>query len=100
MTKSNFCPFCNIKMYEVVNEDYPKLETYLCYECGFHADTILMEQKSLYEAYQRLYFRFNDILKPKYLPPRNQHPFKTPDDSTEPKFFKYNKKNISCLRKE
>ena len=42
-------------MYYVINEDYPRLETYLCYEYGFHADTILMGQISLYQTYQELF---------------------------------------------
>ena len=42
-------------MYQVINEDYPRLETYLCFECGFHADKILIKQKGLYQAFQRLF---------------------------------------------
>ena len=42
-------------MYEVIDSEYPRLETYLCYECGFHADSILMEQNSLYKLFQRLF---------------------------------------------
>lgn len=62
------CPFCNLRMYQIVNEDYPKLETYFCYECGFHADTILMSQKNLYQNYQQLYMKYQDVLRPKRLP--------------------------------
>lgn len=73
-------------MYEVIDEEYPRLRTYLCYECGFHADTILMEQKSMYLHYQELFAHFKDVLKPKkLLPPKFQHPDKTPEDSTEHK---------------
>jgi hypothetical protein len=57
-------------MYEIVNEDHPNLETYLCYECGFHADTVLMKESGLYQAYQKLYIHAIDILKPKKLPSR------------------------------
>jgi hypothetical protein len=56
-------------MYEVANEEYPRLEAYLCYRCGFHADTTLMENKNLYQAYQRLFMHSNGILVPKKLPP-------------------------------
>jgi hypothetical protein len=72
-------------MYEVLNEDYPNLETYLCYECGFHADTILMQQKALYQQYQWLFSHSNGALIPKkILPTRNQQHFKHGEDSTEP----------------
>lgn len=47
-------------MYQVKNLDYPRLETYLCYECGFHTNTTLMEQRSLYQAYQKLFFNLKD----------------------------------------
>ncbi len=80
-------------MYQVINEDYPRLEAYLCYECGFHADTILMKQKKLYQAYQQLFLHSKRILVPKKVPaPKNkelptesQQRNKTTDDSTEPK---------------
>ena len=71
-------------MYDVINEEYPHLEIYMCYECGFNADTVLMEQKTLYLEYQELFAHFKEVLKPRNLPPtRNQQPEKTPSDSTE-----------------
>jgi hypothetical protein len=57
-------------MYEVVNEDYPRLETYLCYECGFHTDSILMEQKRLYQQYQQLFMYSKGLLLSKNLIPK------------------------------
>jgi hypothetical protein len=67
-------------------EDYANLETYLCYECRFHADTILMQQKCLYQQYQSLFSHSKGVLVPKKVPPtRNQHGLKHEDDSTEPK---------------
>ena len=50
-------------MISVINQDYPRLDTYLCFECGFHADTILMGQRSLYQGYQRLFPKFTEIMK-------------------------------------
>lgn len=86
-------------MYEILNEDYPNLETYLCYECGFHADTILMKQKHLYQQYQWLFSHSRGVLIPKKFPPtRNQHDFKHEDDSTEPKFLKMNSYNHKTIR--
>jgi hypothetical protein len=90
------CPFCDIQMYEIVNEDYPNLETYLCYECGFHADTFLMKERGLYQAYQKLYIHAIDVLKPKKLPSRKlsdesrqRDDNETTDDKyTEPKIIK------------
>lgn len=87
------CPLCNISIYPILNEQYPNLDTYFCYECGFHADTIFMEQKELYQEYQRLYFHTNGslipkkflILKSKILLTDFQQRNKTPDDETEPK---------------
>jgi hypothetical protein len=68
-------------MYEVVNEDYPRLETYLCYNCGFHADTVMMQQRSIYQAYQQLFLHSKGLLVPKRLPPTKlQQPKKTPDE--------------------
>jgi hypothetical protein len=59
-------------MYEVINENYPKLETYQCYECGFHADTILMQQRGLYQSYQSLFMHSKEkgLVKLKLLPKR------------------------------
>lgn len=89
------CPLCNIMMYQVINEQYPNLDTYFCYGCGFHADTILIEQKELYQQYQWLYFHTNGALIPKKLPKlKSKNPptefqqrNKTPDDETEPNFI-------------
>gem|GEM_PF-6144880 len=68
-------------MYEVINESYPALETYLCYRCGFHADTILMEQHELYAAYQELFIHSNGWLVPEKLPPtKMQQPKRTPSE--------------------
>jgi len=55
-------------MYRIVDDDYQRLETYLCYECGFYADTILMSNKSLYQEYQKVFSYSGDILKLKKLP--------------------------------
>jgi hypothetical protein len=76
-------------MYGVINEEYPSLDTYLCYGCGFHADCILMEQKDLYQQYQWLFSHSKGILVPKKVPSptRNQHDYKHEDDSTEPKLI-------------
>jgi hypothetical protein len=63
------CPFCGIQMYRVINEEYPKLDTYLCYECGFHADTVLMKQKKLFQNYQWLFSHFKNVLVPKKIMP-------------------------------
>ncbi len=51
-------------MYPVENEDAPQLSTYLCYQCGFHPNTVLMGDAGLYSAYQAFYFRFKESLKP------------------------------------
>lgn len=48
-------------MYQVVDKDYPRLDTYLCYECGFYADSILIEQKGLYQAFQRLFYNSKNL---------------------------------------
>jgi hypothetical protein len=42
-------------MYEVLDNDYPSLKTFLCYECGFNYDLTLVEQKSLFQQYQKLF---------------------------------------------
>jgi len=71
-------------MYQVENADYPSLDTYLCYECGFSANTTMMEQKSLYQAYQNLFMHSNGWLVPKKLPPtKPEQPEKTTSDRTE-----------------
>lgn len=78
-------------MYQVVDKNYPRLDTYLCYECGFHADTILIEQRGLYQAFQRLFHNSQnqELLKLKNyqlsdekLQGDNKH--KTNDKVTEP----------------
>jgi len=51
-------------MYPVEDADSPTLPTYLCYQCGFHPNTVLMEDKVLYLAYQEFFARFKDTLKP------------------------------------
>jgi hypothetical protein len=77
-------------MYEVINDDYPTLEAYLCYECGFQTNTTLMNEKGLHQVYQNLFMHAKDILKPKRMPrPRHsptesQQRKETTDDSTEP----------------
>jgi hypothetical protein len=79
-------------MYEVVDDDYPNLEAFLCYRCGFQTNIVLMNEKGLYHEYQKLYLHATEILKPKKLPKirKNQTTTefqqrdKTPDDSTEP----------------
>lgn len=84
------CPFCNIRMYNVIDEYYPSLETYLCYDCGFHTNTIIIEQKGLYQAYQKLFIhtkkKFGNLLNLKHfhLPPNFKHPNGTPREETEP----------------
>ena len=75
-------------MYGVINDDYPSLDVYLCYECGFHYDTILKEQKSLYQLYEQLFIHCKEKgmdMSLKNLTPKTKHPFSTPDDETEPK---------------
>lgn len=76
-------------MYEVIDDDYPNLESYLCYECGFQTNTVLMNEKGLYHEYQKLFVHAKVMLKPKKIPrpTRNQHDFKHEDDSTEPNFM-------------
>jgi len=83
-------------MYEVINNDYPRLETYLCFECGFHADTILIRQKRLYQAFQKLFHRTKnkELLKLKNykLPDEllQRHNYDIPDeDDTEPSIERY-----------
>jgi hypothetical protein len=100
MTTKQFCPFCNIKMYIVLDNDYPGLDTFLCYKCGFNYDLILAEQKSLFQQYQKLFIHTKekgiDISLKNYSPTENKQYFpsttefqqrnKTPNDSTEPYF--------------
>jgi hypothetical protein len=70
-------------MYKVIDPEYPKLDVYLCYICGFHADSILIDQKKMYQIYQQLYARNSDLLKPKKLfEPRLRQPKKTTKDNT------------------
>jgi hypothetical protein len=75
-------------MYEVINNDYPKLDTFLCYECGFYYNTILKEQKGLYNQYEQLFIHCKEkgihMSLKNFSPPKNKHPFSTPDDETEP----------------
>jgi hypothetical protein len=51
-------------MYPVEDADAPSVATYLCYRCGFHPNTVLMEDEALYLAYQAFYTRFKGVLKP------------------------------------
>jgi hypothetical protein len=57
-------------MYNVIDEDYPRLESYLCYECGFHTNTVMIQQKGLYQAYQKLFIhtkeKFGNLLDLKH----------------------------------
>jgi hypothetical protein len=46
-----------------------------------------MSQKILYEAYQRIYHRFSDVLKSINITLKNQLPDGTPKDSTKPIFL-------------
>jgi len=64
------CPFCNITMYRVQDIDYPKLPIYQCYECGFTVDDVLLHQKGLFNAWERLFYvaKPKGIIKPKLLP--------------------------------
>lgn len=43
-----------MRLYEVVNDEYPKLDSYLCYAGGFQTNTVLMNEKGLYHEYQKL----------------------------------------------
>lgn len=52
-------------MHPVEDADAPRLSTYLCYGCGFHPNTTLMEDEALYVAYQNFYACFKETLKPK-----------------------------------
>ena len=79
-------------MYKVIDEDYQRLDTYLCYECGFNYDIILASQKGLFQQFQKLFIHAKDkginlSLKKYCSPTENQQRNKTPDDSTEPKFI-------------
>jgi hypothetical protein len=91
-------------MYYVINEDYPRLETYLCYECGFHADSILMGQTSVYQTYQELFIhtkeKFGNILDLKrfHLPTENQQRKSNTDKPTEPNFLNFITKIEPALR--
>jgi hypothetical protein len=75
-------------MFQVINNDYPNLDTYLCYECGFHYDLILAKQKSLFQSYQQLFMYCKDkgidMSMKNFSPPKNKHPFSTPEGETEP----------------
>jgi hypothetical protein len=93
MLNKHFCPFCNIKMYEVVNNNYPSLETFLCYECGFNYNLTLFEQKSLFHQYQKLFIYSKEkgiTTSIRHLVPKNNSPTefqqrnKITDDETEP----------------
>ncbi len=80
-------------MYLVRDNDYPKLDIYLCYDCGFHYDTILKNQTTLYQEYERCFIHFKQkgiIMRlknytPIISPTENQQRKKTPDEGTEPK---------------
>lgn len=54
-------------MRHVKDINYPTLETFLCYSCGYSIDDCLIENVELLEAYERLYHRFQNVLKPKDL---------------------------------
>jgi hypothetical protein len=51
-------------MYPVADADFPELPTFLCQRCGFHPNTVLMEDARLYLAYARFYARFRRFLEP------------------------------------
>jgi hypothetical protein len=59
-----FCSFCNTVLREVIDSQYPKLTTYLCYTCGYSIDQTMFEDKALLTAYERLYSKFKNTLKP------------------------------------
>lgn len=61
------CPFCNLQMSKVQDQAYPNLITFLCYGCGYSIDTTMCENKELLKAYERIFSRFHDVLKPKNL---------------------------------
>ena len=61
---SPFCPFCRVEMYPIEDEDAPTLPTWACCRCGFHPNSVLMEDEGLYRAYQAFYFRFQPFLMP------------------------------------
>lgn len=66
MTRTQpICPLCGVPMFPIEDEEVPHLPTFLCYDCGSHPNTVLMEDELLYLAYQGFYARFRDILKPK-----------------------------------
>lgn len=78
-------------MYQVINHEYPRLETYLCFKCGFYADVYLIQQNGLYEAFQRLFYYSKNKQKLKLknysLPDEmlHQHNSKSSDeDDTQP----------------
>ncbi len=80
-------------MYKVRDDDYPKLDIYLCYNCGFYYDTILKHQKGLYQEYEKCFIHLKEkgiVMKlknytPIISPTENQQRNKTPDDETEPR---------------
>ena len=79
-------------MYKVIDNDYPKLDVFLCYDCGFHYDIILKNQRGLYQEYEKLFIHckekgINNMLLKNFSPTENQQRNKTPDDPTEPKFI-------------
>jgi hypothetical protein len=75
-------------MHKVINHNSPKLDTNLCYECGFYTNTILREQKKLFQEYQKLFIRCKekgiDLSLKNFTPTEFQQRNKTPDDETEP----------------
>jgi hypothetical protein len=95
INNNHICPFYNIKIYLVRDNDYPKLDIYLCYDCGFYYDIILKNQKGLYQEYEKCFIHFKEkgiIMKlknyaPITSPTENQQRNKTTDEGTEPTFF-------------
>ena len=47
-------------MYLVRDNDYPKLDIYLCYDCGFYYVIILKNQKGLYREYEKCFIHFKE----------------------------------------
>ncbi len=61
-------------MYSVLDQDFPSLDVYLCYECGFSADKILMSNKAIFLTYQQMFAHTRGILATKKLMPlRSNH---------------------------
>jgi hypothetical protein len=60
INNNHICPFYNIKMYLVRDNDYPKLDIYLCYDCGFYYVIILKNQKGLYREYEKCFIHFKE----------------------------------------